>query len=247
MLSEDCEINPYARRNEGEIRATALNLEAMQKSGILISDCQPCRGKTGGCPNGMKCRNKFAGLADVIMAFRRLVFDGVNEAEDRNKGKDEGRRKNLETLLLLGRQFTLEGPVINFTIQGVPVCKSFYRECTGLVRQFFESTLSTVLYGGGRSRQKKEGKPPKAKIPEELKIKVVAILDRMFKSKRSKGDPTGKCEAMSIRSSWQDIFDTDFMKFTGGIEIVTYRQFCHIRFSERPYYHKSPRLKKSKW
>jgi len=237
------EINSYARRNEATIEVTALNPASIQESGIFTKDCQPSRGRTGGCPNKMTCRNKFAGLYDVIIEFRQLIFHGVGGVGTPN----EGRRKNLENLLRLGRQDSPQGPIMHFTIQGVPVFKSFYRECTGLVRQFFEDVLNRVINIKSRSKEKTKKKRSKDSIPEHLKLEVVAILDRMFRVKKSKGDPTGKCEAMSIRSSWKDVFNLDFLRFTGGKEIVSYKQFCHVRYTERPYYEKSPRLKKSKF
>jgi hypothetical protein len=135
----DMDENQFARRNEDKIREQALSLDLLPH-GIFGSDCKGARGIAGGCPNGRKCRNKFAGLADVIMDFRRLIFMGLDGPDQIKKG----RKFNLESLLLMGYQVTPEGPKISFTIKGIPVCKTFYRECTGLVRQFL--TISCIQY-----------------------------------------------------------------------------------------------------
>ena len=238
----DTAINIYARRCEEQLQVDAFDPAQISRR-IFTEDCVGTRGTAGGCPNGRKCRNKFRALSDVILEFRKHIFLGLTGSAE----SAGSRKENLTNMLLLGRRTTDSGHTIAFAIQGQSVCKGFYRECTGLRRQFFDGVFYQVLTEGAqaRTKKKKQGRRNLV-VSDEVLVKVLAILDTIFKRTKTlaKSDPTGKTEAMSIRSSWIDVYNIDFKRHAGGTFICTYKTFCAIRFKHRPQYTKSPRMTK---
>lgn len=234
--------NRNARRSEGDIETDALNVKLIKQE-IFSSDCKQSRGDCSGCPNRNQCRNKFRGLSNVILKLRERIFHG-----DPGTTESEGRKQNLRSLLLLGLTDTTSGGSrILFSMGGITVCKAFYRDCTGLRRQFFDEVINELLGSGTPVVPRRKRGRKTTVVQVGLRMRIAAILDLMFRAKKTKADPTGKVLAMSIRSSWRDVFEIDFKKYTGGVDICSYRTFCHVRKTDRPYYGKSPRMKKSKF
>ena len=231
-------LNQRARRNEADLRNDALNQKTLPQH-IFTADCKPGRGLAPSCPNDHKCRNKFLGLDLLIIALRQRIYCGERDAPSYD------RRKNLRSILTLGCREVADGRTVGFSLGGVLVCKTFFRDCVGMRRQLFDEVLHSVF--ADICPQRKAEKAARARhVDRHVLMQVLAILDRIFKPRKTKKDPRGTKKKISIRSSWRDVFDKDFKSFTNGVEICTLKVFCYIRRTYRPYYDKSPRLKKGK-
>lgn len=240
-----------ARR--GEIALVKQALDRSNLSHELLSyDCKESRSPIPGCPNKRQCRNQFRGLSDLVMRFRTILYDGLKVVEQHDAtGATKTRKSNL--LLLLKSMRCEEENTIAFTIGGVAVCKSFFSLCTGFRRQYFEVILRGALGGyhaadivttAYNDRRVPTPLSHLKDSPKEVKMKVVAALDKIFKAKYVKTDPAQPNHKISIRSSWTSIYYIDFKKWCSGQFVCGYKRFCKIRSEERPYYIKSPRMKK---
>ena len=223
-----------ARRSEGRIKSDLQDAAALEAT-LLSRDCVPSRSPISGCANQLKCRNKFTGISDVILNFRRELCDG-------------NRRDNLIDRLQ-NMCHELEGGerVVGFTIEGISVCKTFYRQATGYKRQYFDFLLHCVL--NNESPTSRRALAPGEERPlrgRDKAFKVVAILDLIFSQRLIKLDPSRRNHRIHIRRRWREIYYDDFTRYCGGRRICSYDTFVAIRKKYRKDYKTSPRLKKSK-
>jgi hypothetical protein len=245
--------NIIVRRGEVAMVTSALNVLDLPPE-LLSLDCKESRSPVSGCPNNRQCRNMFIGLSDQVMLFRQVLYDGVptsSVAAD-NDALFNKRKENLLSLLKSMRN--MNGEIdINFCVNGVIVCKYFFRLCTGFRRQYFDRILRGAIDGSSSSEVVMTSynayrlPTPQSFLRDSstnLRLKVQAALDKIFKSKFVKSDAAKPGYKISIRSSWKSVYDVDFRKWCGGHFLCGYKKFCEIRSKYRPYYIKSPRMKK---
>ena len=184
-----------------------------------------------------------------------MLYNGVQSSADADSGAVIKKRKeNLLSLLKSMRRLKDDEAIeVVFTVNGVRVCKQFFRLCTGFRRQYFDVILRGAMNGSPASEVVMTSynvrclPMPESQLRDSsgsLRLKVIAALDKIFKDKYVKCDPAKPGYKISIRSSWKNIYDSDFRKWSGGQFICGYKKFCQIRLKYRPFYIKSPRMNK---
>lgn len=129
--------------------------------------------------------------------------------------------------------------VISYQIFGRTVCKSFYRDATGLRRQLFDAAVSAVEDGDGPLL-----KPVSIKDilghngMSTMEAMVIGFLDSYFTGMRVQYDPTKVDEKLMLYKTWTQLYDEDFTLYCDqiGVKQPSFSFFCRIHRLHRPQY-----------
>ncbi len=110
--------NHTPRPSEEVLKLTALNFNNISLT--FQKQCSSCR-KSSSCPNYLYCRDSFSSISDGLNSFkkiRKLLWEGTTIA----------KRIITFELILINNIIEIDNKKsLSFFLNGVPVCKSYYR------------------------------------------------------------------------------------------------------------------------
>ena len=240
MLSAAKKLN-----ENGYVAGTKRSDHAIYSS--LSLDClvqSPCKKirKSPPCPNNAECRNCFGNpgeFAQVVREFRDLIW------KDEKKSRGTKLRDLLEAM-------TTRRPdgsaTINFNINGLPVCKHFFRAATGFRRQCADEMIAIA-----EGRLVVEKRIPLAGIDRlgdvasmtRVQSTVLAFLSKFYTKNRVEHDP-GTGNLLTIKSSMKAAYDEDYIPFCESAHVspVAYSTFTSIRKNFFPHLKKHKAFKR---
>lgn len=210
----------------GKRRCDSSIYQGLAFEKLLTQQCTAVRKGSGPCPNKKECRSAFGGIPGLIESvtlFRQSLWSGVLS-----------RGNELRKLIgSLSTPSAVDGfKTINFCISGRPVCKHFFRECTGFRRQLFDEIVacaegrleverphrlhgSDALAAAGMTRRQ---------------AGVLAFFEKFFTKERVEHDP-GTGNLLTIKSSMKDAYDSEYVPHCAAAktEPLGYGTFTAVR------------------
>jgi hypothetical protein len=124
--------------------------------------------------------------------------------------------------------------LIQISITGEHVCKSFYRAATGLSRQVFDAAVYHVMNNEGPPDDVQQIKVTSDTHAETV---VCGFLDAYFRGFRVQYDPVCNDKAM-LYQTWKELYEKDFQDYCkkSNMKAIGYEHFCAIRKSKRKNY-----------
>jgi|LakMenEpi03Aug12_release.lakeMendotaPanAssembly.Ray.scaffolds.fasta_scaffold71268_7 hypothetical protein len=225
----------------GTKRSDYAIFSSLSLDSLLRSPCKKVR-KSPSCPNAAECRNCFGNpgeFAQVVKEFREMIWND----------EEKSRGAKLRDLLEAMTTRRLDGNAsINFNINGVPVCKHFFRAATGFQRQCVDEMIAIA-----EGRLEVEKRPPLAGVDRlkdvasmtRVQSTVLAFLSKFYTKNRVEYDP-GTGNLLTIKSSMKAAYYDDYIPFceSASVSPVAYSTFTSIRKNHFPHLKKHKSFKR---
>jgi hypothetical protein len=224
------------QRNLVKRRCDKRIYEQLSLDSLIAEPCKQVR-MCAACPNNQECRSAFGNVGDfsgVIRGFRKSLWDGTDKRGERLKVK-----LSEMTTVLEG-----EAPVVNFNINGKPVCKHFFREATGFQRQLVDELIACAQGRKTLERQHSILGSDCLTAYEKMTRRqstVLSFYEKQYAKNRVEHDP-GTGNVLTIKSTYQKAYDEDYVPFCNKAETIP---VCTATFNSvrRRFF---PHLKKHK-
>ena len=221
------------QRNLVKRRCDKRIYEQLSLESLIATPCKQVR-MCAACPNNQECRSAFGNVGDfsgVMQGFRKSLWDGDHKRGERLKVKLADMTTVREG----------EAPVVNFNINGKPVCKHFFREATGFKRQLVDELIACAQ--GRKTPERQHSLQGSDCLTAYGKMTrrestLLAFYEKQYAKNRVEHDP-GTGNILTIKSTFQKAYDEDYVPHcnkaeTTPVSVATFnsvrrRFFSHLK------------------